>query len=118
VPDARCRLPDVCGSSRTAQLQVKDAGGFLSYQVIDHLPYRIVGFEVYTQFTSGGYENLGCGVGAEVKSPKDLEIRRVCRLPRDEKAGKPVSYATRLVRVEFENGLTWSPVGPSTKRKH
>ncbi|MGA2274909.1 MAG: hypothetical protein ABSH00_15235 [Bryobacteraceae bacterium] len=97
-----------------ARLEVAAAGGSLSYELINLSPYRIVGFEVYTQFTSGGFENLGCFVNAEVKSPKDLALAGVCQLPRDTKTGKPVNYSSRIVRVNFENGLTWTP-GKSSK---
>jgi hypothetical protein len=95
-----------------AQLRVT-SGESLSYEMVNLSPYRIIGFEVHTQFTSGGFENLGCGVNAEVKSSKDLVLIGVCRLPRDEKTGKPVTYSSRIVRVEFENGLTWTPGKPS-----
>lgn len=97
-----------------ARLEVTAAGGSLSYEIVNLSPYRIVGFEVYTQFTSGGFENLGCSVNAEVKSPKDLALAGVCQLPRDTKTGKPVNYSSRIVRVNFENGLTWTP-GKSSK---
>jgi hypothetical protein len=97
-----------------AQLRVTAAGESLSYEMVNSSPYRIVGFEVYTQFTSDGFENLGCGVNAQVKSPKDLVLRGVCQLPRDTKTGKPITYASRIVRVDFENGLTWTP-GKSSK---
>ena len=90
------------------------AGDSLSYEVVNLSPYRIVGFEVYTQFTSGGFENLGCGVTAEVKSPKDLALARVCQLPRDSKTGKAITYSSHIVRVNFENDLTWTP-GKSEK---
>src|SRR5207245_73030 len=55
-----------------ARLQVAATGDQLSYEVVNLSPYQIVGFEVYTQFTSGGYEHLGCGVKANVKAPTDL----------------------------------------------
>jgi hypothetical protein len=95
-----------------AQLRITAAGDSLSFEVVNFSPYRIVGFEVYTQFTSGGFENLGCGVNTEVKSPKDLVLRRVCQLPRDTKTGRPITYSSRIVRVDFENGLRWTPVSP------
>ena len=94
-----------------AELRVTAQGGSLSYEVVNLSPYRIVEFQVYTQFTSGGFENLGCGVTAAVKATKDLALQGVCRLPRDSKTGQPVSYSTRLVRVEFANGLKWTPGG-------
>jgi hypothetical protein len=94
-----------------AELRVTAHGESLSYEVVNLSPYRIVEFEVYTQFTSGGFENLGCGVSAAVKEPKDLVLQRVCQLPRDSKTGQPVTYSTRLVRVEFANGLKWTPGG-------
>jgi hypothetical protein len=92
-----------------ARLEVTAAGGSLSYELVNLSPYRIVGFEVYTQYTSGGFENLGCGVNADVKSPKDLVLVGVCQLPRDTKTGKFISYQSRIVRVDFENGLKWTP---------
>jgi hypothetical protein len=92
-----------------ARLEVTEAGGSLSYNLVNLSPYNIVGFEVDTQFTSGGFENLGCFVNAQVKSAKDLSLTGACRLPHDSKTGKPVSYSSRIVRVEFENGLTWTP---------
>lgn len=100
-----------------AQLRITAAGESLSYEVVNFSPYRIVGFEVYTQFTSGGSENLGCGVNADVKSPKDLVLRGVCQLPRDTRTGKPVTYSSRIVRVDFENGLTWTPGKSSANEK-
>ena len=51
-----------------ARLEVTAAGGSLSYKVVNLSPYTIVGFEVSTQFTSGGFESLGCFVNAQVKS--------------------------------------------------
>ena len=98
-----------------ARLQVAATGDQLSYEVVNLSPYQIVGFEVYTQFTSGGYEHLGCGVKANVKAPTDLALREICRLPHDEKTGKPVTYVSRILRVEFA-GLTWTPK-PSTTDK-
>jgi hypothetical protein len=99
-----------------ARLRVT-AGESLSYEMVNLSPYRIVGFEVHSQFTSGGFENLGCGVNAEVKSPKDLVLTGICQLPRDEKTGKPVTYSSQIVRVEFENGLTWTPGKPPIYKK-
>jgi len=92
-----------------AELKVTFIGRGLTYEVVNHLPYRIVGFEVYTQWLSGGYEALGCGVGAQVKKPADLIISDVCTVPRDAKTGEPVRYETRLVEVKYANGLTWKP---------
>src|SRR5438552_2322165 len=89
-----------------ARLQVAAIGDQLSYEVVNLSPYQIVGFEVYTQFTSGGH--LGCGVKANVKAPTDLALREIGRLPHDEKTGKPVTYVSRILRVEFA-GLTWTP---------
>ena len=99
-----------------ARLEVTAGGGSLSYEVVNLSPYRIVGFEVYTQFTSGGFENLGCGVKAEVKSPKDLVLAGVCQLPRDKKTGKPITYQSRIVHVDFENDIAWTP-GKSSKNE-
>jgi hypothetical protein len=95
-----------------ARLEVTVSGDSLSYKIINQSPYPIVGYMVYTQFTSGGFEGLGCGVGAKVKSAKDLSVTFVCPLPKDAKTGKPVSYVSRIVRVEFDNGLTWTPPTP------
>jgi hypothetical protein len=93
-----------------AKLQVMESGGSLSYKVINQSPYRIVGFMIYTQFTSGGFEHLGCTVNADVRAEKDLSVTGVCKLPDDEKTGKSVTYRSRIVRVKFENELTWSPL--------
>jgi hypothetical protein len=100
-----------------AKLEVMVSGGSLSYKVINQSAYPIVGFEIYTQFTSGGFEHLGCGVKAEVKSAKDLSLTGVCQLPNDAKTGKPISYSSRIVRVEFDNGLTWTPSKQSQNEK-
>lgn len=100
-----------------ARLEVTATGGALSYALINLSPYRIVAFEVYTQFTSGGFEHLGCSASAEVKSPKDLTLAGVCRLPIDMATGKPVNYSSRVVRVDFENSLTWNPGKSSRTEK-
>lgn len=92
-----------------AKLEVTVSGGSLSYKVINQSPYRIVGFEVYTQFTSGGFEHMGCGANAGVKTAKDLSLSHVCQLPNDAETGKPVTYDSRIVNVKFENGFTWTP---------
>ncbi|HKW97851.1 MAG TPA: hypothetical protein VJN43_08950 [Bryobacteraceae bacterium] len=92
-----------------ARLEVTTAGNSLSYKLINLSPYRVVEFEVYTQFTSGGFEALGCGVKAEVKSPKDLVLPGTCQLPRDAKTGQPVKFEAKIVQVDFENGITWTP---------
>jgi hypothetical protein len=92
-----------------AKLEVTASGGSLSYKVINQLPYRIVGFEIYTQFTSGGFEHLGCVVSADVKSAKDLSLTGVCQLPIDAKTGEPVTYSSHIVCVNFGDGLTWAP---------
>jgi hypothetical protein len=92
-----------------AKLEVTVSGGSLSYRVINQSPYRIVGFEVYTQFTSGGFEHMGCAVNADVKAEKDLSLSRVCQLPNDTETGKPITYESRIVTVKFDNGLTWTP---------
>ncbi len=94
-----------------AKLEVTALGDSLSYKVVNQSPYSIAEYEIYTQFTSGGFENLGCGVGAKVKSAKDLSIASSCRLPRDARTGKPVAYTSRIGSVKFENGLTWTPAG-------
>ena len=94
-----------------AELRVTLNGGRLTYEVVNKSPYRIVGFQIYTQFTSGGYENLGCGINAQVKSPTDLVVRDVCTVPHDEKTGKLIEYRSQLVIVKFANGITWNP-GP------
>jgi len=78
----------------------------------------IVGFEIYTQFTSGGFEHIGCAVSAEVKSAKDLSLTRVCQLPNATKTGKSVTYSSRIVRVNFDNGLTWTPSKESQSENH
>ena len=92
-----------------AELRVTVAGGFLSYEIVNLSPYRIVGFDIQTQFTSGGFENLGCQVNAVVRSPKDLGLRNICQLPNDSKTGKPVTHSSRIVSVRFDNDLTWTP---------
>ena len=101
-----------------AKLEVTASGGSLTYKVINQLPYRIVGFEIYTQFTSGGFEGLACGVNADVKSDKDLTVTYLCQVPNDSKTGKPVTYSSRIVRVKFDNGLTWTPAKESESEKH
>jgi hypothetical protein len=93
-----------------AELKVTFDGHALSYEVVSHLPYRIAGFEVYTQFLSGGFEALACGVRAEVKKPSDLVVRDVCTIPRDSKTGEPIRFASRIVEVKYFNGLKWTPV--------
>ena len=92
-----------------ADLRVILNGDRLSYEVVNKSPYRIIGFQVYTQFRSDGYENLGCGINAQVKSPTDLVVRDVCTVPHDEKTGKLIEYRSQLVIVKFANGITWSP---------
>ena len=99
-----------------ARLQVSVTGDKLSYEIVNLSPYQIVGFEIYTQYTSGGYEALGCGVKAIVKAPTDLTLRKVCSVPFDEKTGKPITYSSRIVCVEFAGDLTWTPK-PSTTDK-
>jgi hypothetical protein len=78
-------------------------------------PYRIIGFQVYTQFMTGGYENLGCFVNAQVKSPGDLLTRDVCTVPHDEKTGKLIGYQARFVTAKFANRITWNP-GPTSDK--
>lgn len=92
-----------------AKLKVTASDGSLTYKIINQSPYPIVGFEVRTQFTSGGFEAVGCMVSADVKTEKDLTVSSVCRVPNDENTGKPVTYFSRIVRVKFENGLEWTP---------
>lgn len=101
-----------------AKLEVTASGVSLTYKVINQSPYRIVGFEIYTQFTSGGFEGLGCGVNADVRSDKDLSVTYVCQLPNDAKTGKPVTHSSRIVRVKFDNGLTWTPSKESQSENH
>jgi hypothetical protein len=91
------------------RLEVTENGNVLSYKIVNLSPNPIIGFEVQTRFTSGGFEHLGCGVNAEVKSLKDLLLKEVCTLPRDAATGKAVSYSVSIVRVNFANGLTWTP---------
>lgn len=98
-----------------AELRVTVNGDRLSYEVVNLSPYRIVGFQIYSQFTSGGYENLGCGVSAQVKSPKDLVLRDVCTVPRDAKTGKLVGYTPQIQSVEFANRTKWSPARTSNE---
>ncbi len=98
-----------------AELRVSLNGDRLSYEVVNRSPYRIVGFQVNTQFRSGGYENLGCGINAQVKSPTDLVVRGVCRVPHDEKTGKLIEYKSQFVTVKFANGITWNPGAISDK---
>jgi hypothetical protein len=64
-----------------ARLEVTEAGGSLSYNLVNLSPYNIVAFEVDTQFNSGGFESLGRFVNAQVKSSKDLSLPGVrdCR---------------------------------------
>ena len=92
-----------------AELKVTFDGRGLTYEVVNHLPYRTVGFEVYTQWLSGGSEALGCGVGARVRKPADLIVSDVCTVPRDAKTGEPIRYETRIVEVQYSNGLKWTP---------
>jgi len=94
--------------SDPAKLEVTASGGSLTYKIINQLPYRIIGFEVRTQFTSGGFEARSCMVSADVKTEKDLSATYICSVPNDE-TGKPVAYSSRIVRVKFNNGLTWIP---------
>jgi hypothetical protein len=89
-------------------LVTTETGGLLSYEVINHSPYRITRFQVRTRFTSGGFEALSCWVGAEVKTTSDLTVRNVCQVGRDAK-GKLVSYEPKLIHVEFANGMKWDP---------
>jgi hypothetical protein len=96
-----------------AKLEVIESGGSLSYKVTNQSSYRIVGFMIATHLTSPGFEGLSCTVSVEVKSPKDLTANKVCQLPTDEKTGKPVTYSSRIVHVNFSNGLTWTPVTES-----
>ena len=100
-----------------ARLQVTVTGDKLSYEIVNLSPYQIVGFEVYTQYTSGGYESLGCGFKVIVKAPTDLTLRKVCSLPFDEKTGKPITYSSRIVSVEFAGDLTWTPKPPTTDKR-
>jgi hypothetical protein len=100
-----------------AKLEVAASGGSLTYRVINQSPYRIVHFDIYTHFTSGGFEGLGCGVNADVKSEKDLSVTYLCQVPNDAKTGKPVTYSSRIVRVKFDNGLTWTPSKESESDK-
>ena len=98
-----------------AELRVTLHGRGLIYEVVNHLPYRIVGFEVYTQWLSGGYEALGCGVAALVRKPADLTGSDVCTIPQDAKTGEPIRYETRLVEVQYSNGLKWTPADAEKK---
>lgn len=102
-------LAEAQQSGGPAELRVFSRGRFLSYEVVNRSPYKINRFEIYTQFTSGGFEQLGCIVAAEPKLPQELRLRGACGLPIDPTTGKPVTYSSRLVRVVFESGLTWSP---------
>jgi len=102
-------LAQAQGSHAPAELRVSAKGKSLSYEVINRSPYKISKFEISTQFTSGGFEQLGCVVAAEPKVPRELLLRGACRLPADPTTGKAVASTSRLVRVVFENGLTWSP---------
>jgi hypothetical protein len=83
--------------------------------VVNKSAYRMIGFQVSTQFTSGGYENLGCGVNAQTKLPSDLVVHDVCTIPRDEKTGKLIEHKSKLVIVKFANGVTWNPGAISEK---
>jgi hypothetical protein len=92
------------------QLRVAVAGDTLSYTVVNQLPYKIVQVDIYTQFTSGGFEHLGCALSATVDSAEaEIRLPGACRLPLDPKTGKPINYSSRIVQVQFENGLTWYP---------
>jgi len=95
-----------------AELRVTSQNGSLSYEIVNALPVSIVAFQVLTRFTSGGFENLGCTVTAQVKQPSDLTIRNACKLPVDAKTGKPVSFVSRIVSVDFAKGLKWTPPEP------
>jgi hypothetical protein len=91
------------------ELRVTSHDQMLSYEVVNTTPYRIVNWQVITRFTSGGYEQLGCGVNVQVKQPSDLKLRDVFSLPRDAVTGKPVTFESRIVEVKFANGLKWKP---------
>jgi hypothetical protein len=62
------------GEPDPAEVRVTFDGHAVSYEVVNHLRYRIVEFQILTRFLSGGYEALGCSVRAEVKKPSDLVI--------------------------------------------
>jgi len=91
------------------ELRVTSNDQMLSYEVVNTTPYRIVNWQVITRFTSGGYEQLACGVNVQVKQPSDLKLRDVFSLPRDAVTGKPVTFESRIVEVKFANGLKWKP---------
>jgi len=82
------------------ELRVTSSGHALSYEVVNTTPYRIVNWQVYTQFTSGGYEHLGVGVNVQVKQPSDLKLRDVNPLPQDAATGKPVTFISSNRRSE------------------
>jgi hypothetical protein len=92
-----------------ARLDVTTTGNALSFKIVNLSPYRIVSFEVYTQFTSGGFERLACFVNGEVKAPEDLDLKGVCPRPTDPASGKPIAYSARIKRVTFANDLVWTP---------
>jgi len=107
---AMALLPNLKGADPDpAELRVTLKGDRLTFEVVNKSPYRMIGFQVYTQFTSGGYENLGCGVNAQTKSPSDFVIHDVCTVPRDGKTAKLIEYKSKLVIVKFANGITWNP---------
>lgn len=91
------------------RLDVRLAREVLSYTVSNMTPYVIARVDIQTQFTSGGFEHLGCAVSAEISFPRSLHLPEVCRLPLDPETGKPIHYSSKIVHVEFDNGLTWKP---------
>ena len=99
----------VQASDAPAELRTSMDGESLRYELVNHSPYKVSEFEIYTQFLSGGFEALGCAVKAKVRTTADLVIRRGCQVPRDPTSGKPVAYSTRIVSVSFQNGLKWLP---------
>ena len=91
------------------RLRVTINNGWLSYEIVNNTPYRIVSWQAFTRYTSGGYEALECGVSAQVKRSSDLMLRDRCSLPNDDATGKPVTVVSRIAEVKFANGLKYIP---------
>jgi hypothetical protein len=89
-------------------LKTSDDGHTISYQIVNKTSDPIIAFEVWTDYTSGGFERLGCSIAVTVKSPGDLNIPSGCSLPKDDATGKPARYASRVTEVRFANGSKWT----------